>query len=105
MIHMQRVMVRYRLHPDRVAENEALVRAVYEELREVAPPGLRYATFRQHDGVSFVHMATLEDDEAEFPLSSLPAFRRFRADLEERCVEGPDRAELHAVGSFEAPGG
>ena len=30
---MQHVMVRYRVQPDRVAENEALVRAVYDELR------------------------------------------------------------------------
>ena len=29
---MRRVVVRYRVHPDRVEENERLVRAVYEEL-------------------------------------------------------------------------
>ena len=28
---MRRVMVRYRVKPERVKENEALVRAVYEE--------------------------------------------------------------------------
>ncbi len=98
---MQRVMVRYRVQPDRVAENEALVAAVYEELREVAPAGFRYATFRQQDGVSFVHIATVEDGEdAPFPLTGLASFRRFRDNLEERCVEGPVRTELHAVGSF-----
>ena len=29
---MRHVMVRYRIKPDRVEENEALVRAVYDEL-------------------------------------------------------------------------
>ena len=43
---MRRVMVRYQCKPDRMAENEELVRAVYEELARTAPEGLRYATFR-----------------------------------------------------------
>ena len=38
---MRRVMVRYKVKPDRAAENEALVRAVYEELR--AHPARRAA--------------------------------------------------------------
>ena len=36
---MRQVMVRYKVKPDRVAENEALVRAVYEELGRDAPDG------------------------------------------------------------------
>ena len=36
---MRQVMVRYKVKPDRVAENEALVRAVYDELGRVAPAG------------------------------------------------------------------
>ena len=54
---MRQVMVRYKVKPDRVEENEALVRAVYEELAAPRPPGCRYATFRLEDGVSFVHVA------------------------------------------------
>ena len=54
---MRQVMVRYKVKPDRVAENEALVRAVYEELAATEPAGLRYATFRLEDGVTFVHLA------------------------------------------------
>jgi hypothetical protein len=37
-------MVRYRVKPGRAAENEELVRAVYEELHRTQPPGFRYAT-------------------------------------------------------------
>ena len=51
---MRRVMVRYRVKPDRVEENEELVRSVYEELRRTRPEGLRYATFKLEDGVSFI---------------------------------------------------
>ena len=41
---MTRVMVRYQVHPDRVEENIALVRAVYAELATVQPPASANAT-------------------------------------------------------------
>ena len=55
---MRRVMVRYRVKPDQVAENEQLVRDVYAELARVAA-GRASATARSssRDGVSFVHLA------------------------------------------------
>jgi len=53
---MKQVIVRYRVKPERAAENEELVRAVYAELQETKPAGLRYATFQLDDGVSFVHI-------------------------------------------------
>ena len=46
-------MVSYKLKPDRVAENEGLVVAVFDALRQSRPAGLRYATFRLGDDVSF----------------------------------------------------
>ena len=95
---MPQVMVRYRIKPDRVAENEALVRAVYDELDEVAPADLRYATFRLEDGVSFVHLALFEAEPA--PLASLQAFRRFRETLSERCDEPLARTVLSPIGSY-----
>ena len=59
---MKHVMVRYKVKAGREAENEELVRAVYDELRSSEPAGLRYATFVLPDGVSFVHAATIEDE-------------------------------------------
>ena len=73
---MRQVMVRYKVKPERVAENEALVRAVYEELGRAEPDGIRYATFRLEDGVSFVHLA-LQTDDGPSPLTELEAFQRF----------------------------
>ena len=57
---MKRVMVRYKVKPDRAAENEELIRAVYDELAQTKPSGFRYATFQLDDGVSFVHLALTE---------------------------------------------
>ena len=50
---MPHVMVQYRVHPDRVAENEELVRAVYDELATSQPEGLHYATFKLPDDFRF----------------------------------------------------
>jgi hypothetical protein len=95
---MRRVMVRYRVKPDRVAENEELVRAVYEELHRTEPNGLRYATFKLDDGVSFVHVASTE--AGSNPLADVAAFKTFQQDVGERCDEAPVVTELHEVGSF-----
>jgi len=88
-------MVRYKVKPDRVAENEELVRAVYEELGRAAPEGFRYATFRLDDGVSFVHMSM-----GDSPLPEISAFQRFTENIRERCDEPPAVVELHEVGSY-----
>jgi hypothetical protein len=95
---MRQVMVRYKVKPDRVHENEELVRAVYEELAGSAPAGLRYATFRLDDGVSFVHLASVEGEHNA--LAESEAFARFQADVRDRCEELPVVTELHEVGSY-----
>jgi quinol monooxygenase YgiN len=92
------MMVRYRVKPDQAARNEELVRAVYDELHRTEPAGLRYATFRMQDGVTFVHLA--EHEDAESPLTELAAFAKFQEGIHSRCDEPPVATELHEIGSF-----
>jgi hypothetical protein len=94
---MKQVIVRYRVKPDRVAENEELIRSVYSELHETAPDGLRYGTFRLDDGVSFVHIAVHADDN---PLRQIAAFQRFQEGIGDRCDEPPVAVEMHEIGSY-----
>ena len=95
---MRQVMVRYSVKPERVAENEELVRAVYDELSSTDPAGLRYATFKLDDGVSFLHLASTEDGQN--PLPQLKAFKRFQENIADRCDERPVVTELSEIGSF-----
>jgi hypothetical protein len=95
---MRKIMVRYRVKPGREAENEALVRAVYEELGRVAPEGFRYVTFT-FDERSFMHLA-FQEDEGPGPLPGLAAFAAFTSDIRERCDEPPVVTELREVGSY-----
>jgi hypothetical protein len=97
---MKQVMVRYKVKPDRAQENEELVRAVYEELRRTRPEGLRYATFRLDDEVSFVHLASIETEDGHNPLSEVRAFGRFQENIRDRCDEAPAATALTQVGSF-----
>ena len=41
---MRRVMVRYRVKSDRVAENEGYIAKVFEQLEREKPAGLHYAS-------------------------------------------------------------
>jgi hypothetical protein len=95
---MRHVMVRYKVNPERAAENEELVRAVYDELHRTEPAGLRYATFQLDDGVSFVHLASTEDGQN--PLPQVEAFQRFQENIRDRCDEAPVVAQLREIGSF-----
>lgn len=99
---MRTVMVRYKVKPDRVAENEELVRAVYEELARTAPAGLRYATYRLDDGASFVHLATIDTDDGQNPLGKVEAFARFTENVRDRCDEPPATIEVEEIGSYRA---
>jgi hypothetical protein len=96
---VQRFMVRYKVKTDRAAENEQLVRAVYEQLAREHPAGLRYATLKLDDGVSFVHLVSHEAD-GDNPLPELAAFKAFIAEIGDRCEEPPVRTELSEVGSY-----
>jgi hypothetical protein len=91
-------MVRYKVKPDRVAEHEALIHAVFSELAAAAPPGIRYGAYRQADGVSFVHVALIEAKKN--PLEAIAAFGAFTERIKERCDELPTTVELTEVGAF-----
>jgi hypothetical protein len=92
-------MVRYKVLPDRADENEALVRAVYEQLARERPEGLHYATFRLPDGVSFMHVV-FETDQPGRILNEVAAFKAFTAGIEGRCEEPPVATEVTLVGSY-----
>jgi hypothetical protein len=92
------VIVRYRTSPEAANENARLVEGVYASLAEVEPSDFQYSTFRLADGVTFVHVARM--DEPENPLPALPAFAEFQRELGRRCVEPPAPSEATVVGVY-----
>jgi hypothetical protein len=102
---MKRMMVRYKVKADRAAENVRYVEDVFGELERARPEGLRYASFKLADGVSFVHIVSLEAADGVNPLAVLPAFKAFTAQIRERCEEAPVAVELEEVGAYRLLGG
>ena len=92
-------MVRYRVKPEAVADNVALLRAVYDELAAARPDGLRYATLRV-DERTFVHVAVVEGETN--PLDDISAFRAFTEGIAERCEEPPEPLGGEVVGRYPA---
>ncbi len=97
---MKRVMVRYKAKADKAEENKEFVKAVFEELKAKQPIGIRYATFVQPDGVSFVHIASIETADGNNPLGMTDAFKAFQKDIKDRCEEPPVAVDLNEVGSY-----
>jgi len=98
---MKRVMVRYKVKKDSGEENERYIQKVFEELKQNSPQGLRYASFKLDDGVSFVHIASVETNDGSNPLAATQAFKKFQETLKGRVEEPPVAVELHEVGSYD----
>jgi hypothetical protein len=97
---MKTILVRYKTSEAQSAANEALVHAVFDELRARSPKGLRYTTFRLADGVSWVHLASY-DTATDDVLTALPAFKAFQKQLKERCLELPVATELTRIDGYD----
>jgi hypothetical protein len=93
---MTKTMVRYTVRSEQAALNEELIRAVFAELRELEPADFRYQVLVLDDGVSFVHV--VEYDDGANPLPGLASFRRYIAEVRERCEDQPIVTEVREVG-------
>jgi hypothetical protein len=99
---MKRFIVRYRVKQGRAEENQGLIGKVFEELRQKAPAGVSYSVFKGLDGVSFVHIVSMDGKAGDSPISQLAAFKAFQAGIRDRVEEPPVTLDLEgeAIGSY-----
>ena len=84
----QQTTVRYTTRDAAAAEaNQSLIDAVFAELADLEPGGLSYRVARSADGLSFEHVAIVEDGSN--PLLSLASFQAFSSTVAERVLEPP----------------
>jgi hypothetical protein len=100
---MRKLMVRYKVKVELADENERLIRAVFAQLAREAPAGLRYQSYRLPDGVSFLHVASIETADGTNPLLAIEAFKHFSGSVRDRCEEMPVTTDLVEVGAYPAP--
>jgi hypothetical protein len=96
----RQVMVRYKTKPDRAAENEDFIKAVFAALDRDKPAGIQYSSYKLPDGVSFVHVASYEMEDGHNPLTSIAEFKAFTAGVKDRCDELPVSVEMTVVGTY-----
>jgi len=96
---MKNVIVRYKLKPGKVEENELLVKEVYKQLHQQGPGDFSYATYKSEDGLTFIHVSSFES-EGKSPLPGLPAFKNFQAGIKDRCDALPVVDHVTEIGSY-----
>jgi hypothetical protein len=96
----RRVVVRYKVKPERVEEHEALIRNVFADLAKTRPDGLAYQALKLEDGLSFVHVATVSTSDGKNPLTALASFQAFTANIDDRCDETPVSSTVTAIGAW-----
>ena len=97
---MLKVLVTYKVKSDRVPENEELVKAVYDELRQNNDPDIHYATFKLDDGQTFAHIASFASPAKQAELTESKSFQAFRENLPDRCEVSPNPQKLNEIDSY-----
>ena len=96
---MSVLTVRAKLKEEHVAEAEAAVRRMFAAIEREGLEGIRYASIRLEDGVTFLALLEI-DDGVENPLPGLPEAQEFYASLPGWYVEPPEVGPGTVIGSY-----
>jgi hypothetical protein len=91
-------MVTYTVKPGHEEENAALVRAVFEELEQTRPAGLRYAVFYFPESRQFIHLYT--DEGSTSGVQGLPSFQAFVSGAEDRHEQPATFTQPELIGDY-----
>ena len=97
---MRRQIVIYKTKPEHNAENERLLRRVFDELRAEQPREVRYVALRLSDD-TYVHIVFTDTAEGQpGPLSKLDAFGAYQAEVRSRLQAPPTTGEATIIGDY-----
>jgi hypothetical protein len=96
---MNTMMLRATVNPECVGDLGAALTAMFSAIDAAAPEGVRYASCRASDGVSFVALLSV-DDGIENPLPASPEFRAFQANLGQWLAAPPVPDRMTVVSSY-----
>lgn len=92
-------MVRAKIKPGKTGELEKAAKEMFTAIEAAQPPGVHYASCKLPDGVTYVILLGLDDDENN-PLFAVPAFTGFQENLKAWIAEPPAIEQLTPVGSY-----
>jgi hypothetical protein len=96
---MSLLTVRSRIRADAVPAVEAALREMFAAIEREQPDGVRYASCRMADGVTFLVLLQV-DEGTENPLPQIPEFRRFQEALRGWAEGPPEAGPAEVVGSY-----
>jgi hypothetical protein len=86
--------------PEYVGQNKVNIEQVMKDLKAINNPNIKYASYLEEDGVTFMHFAQYPDEETAKILNDLPSFANFRKELKESGPVSPPKAvDLSLVAS------
>lgn len=89
-------IARFKVRPSEVPAVEKAIIAFVAQVAD-EPGTLRYESFREPDGVSYVQLMIFADDEAQAKHGQTPHMKAFVADLHPRCEIEPVFTDLKKV--------
>jgi len=89
-------IARFRVRASEVAAAERTIIAFVAKVAD-EPGTLRYESFREADGVSYVHLMAFADDAAEQAHRETDHLKRFAAELSPRCDQQPVFNDLKMI--------
>ena len=92
---MHWMLVRYRVKPEKIEENQLLIEGVFRELQAKSPSDVRYLVLKLSDG-TFCHLV----EDSSKTILSLEAFAAFQRGGKERRVDEPQQLEATIVGNY-----
>ena len=103
---MKVIRVQYTVKPDYTDTNKANIRQVMSDLRNMGNPDVKYAAYLGEDGQTFTHLVMFRDEDTPNPMSDMPSFQKFQAELKaSEPVSPPASERLDLVGAgFDAFG-
>lgn len=96
------LMVRAAVRPEAVGELEEALRKMFAAIEHARPAGVRYASYRLPDGVTYVVELEIADG-IENPLPAIQEFREFQAGLKDWLAAPPSAERLEVRGAYAAP--
>jgi hypothetical protein len=94
------LMVRSKIRAEAVGDVDAAVEHLFAAIHQAQPEGIRYASFRLPDGVTYVALLAL-DEGVDNPLPALPEFSEFQDNL--KNVDGRAANRRAAFGGRVVP--
>ena len=100
---MNVLMIRSKFHEEHIADAQAAIEKVVQELEQSQLAGVRYASTRLSDGVTlvaFLEVESSEDPARDNPLLALPAYADLLENLKLWQAGPPTVEQMTVIGSY-----